>query len=313
MALVALTGASGFVGGHVLDGLVAAGCRVRALARRPDPSLAARPGVEPVLGSLGDAAGIEVLVRGADAVVHVAGAIHAPDRAAFLAANAAGAARVAEAAARAGCPLLVHVSSLAARAPGLSAYAESKALGEQEALRRGDRLRVAVVRPPAVYGPGDRATLPLLRGLARGWLAAPAAPRHARFSLLHARDLAALVVRLIDAHLASGTVVEPDDGTDGGYGWADLARLASDALGRKVRLVRVPRPALELLARLAERRAASVGTPPPVSRAKVAELFHPDWVCRRGTLAGLDGWRPEVGFARGLPATLCWYRQAGWL
>jgi nucleoside-diphosphate-sugar epimerase len=205
------------------------------------------------------------------------------------------------------------VSSLAARAPDLSPYAESKALGEREALRQAGRLEVVVVRPPAVYGPGDRATLPIMRSLAAGLLLAPR-QAGARFSLLHAGDLAGLLAKLAAAGTgpASGTVLEPDDGRDRGYSWAELAGLASRHLGRKVRVVAVPRAVASLAAAAAE-RCAGAGRPPLLSRVKVAELFHPDWICDPASLEAWGGWSPGTDFARGLPATLAWYRHAGWL
>lgn len=311
MPLLALTGATGFIGRHAAIALAKAGWSVRALVRGSTAPDLADCRLETVRGSLGDAASLEVLVRGADVVLHLAGAVQARDRAAFFAANVAGAARMAQAAARQGCRRLVHVSSLAARAPDLSPYAETKALGEREAIGQAGQLQVLVVRPPAVYGPGDRATLPIMRSLARGLLLAPRRA-DAHFSLLYATDLAALLVRLADADLPSGTVLEPDDGRPGGYRWADLARLAGRSLGRKVRVVGVPRPAMALAALLAERRAGADEVP-LVSRAKVAELFHPDWVCDGGSLRDWSGWSPTTDFARGLPATLAWYRGAGWM
>jgi nucleoside-diphosphate-sugar epimerase len=309
--VVALTGATGFVGRHVATALLGSGRQVRALARRADAELAAA-GVRLVPGSLADAAALAELVQGADAVVHVAGAIQAPDRAAFLAANATGSAMVAAAAAQQPGRRLIHVSSLAAREPGLSFYAETKALGEAEALQRADRLQVAVVRPPAVYGPGDRATLPIIQGLDRGWLPVPRSAA-ARFSLLEVADLAALVLNLLDAPPPSGTVLEPDDGRTGGYGWADLAAIAEARLKRRVRLVRLPRAPLAAAAGWSERYAAARGRMPLLSRGKVAELFHHDWVCDRRSLEAVPGWQPQVGFAQGLVATLAWYREAGWL
>jgi nucleoside-diphosphate-sugar epimerase len=311
-ATVALTGATGFVGRATVAALLAAGCSVRALARRHDDGLAAT-GVVLVRGSLADEPALRELLRGADAVLHIAGAIQAPDRAGFLAANVAGTARLAEAAASMlpGRPFL-HVSSLAARAPGISPYAESKALGEQEALAHAGRLGVVVVRPPAVWGPGDRATLPIIQGLGRGWLVAPAGGE-ARFSLVHVQDLARLLVMALAAGLPSGSVLEPDDARLGGYGWRDMAAIAERELGRRVRLIALPRAPLSLAAGLAERYARARGQMPPLTRGKVAELFHRDWVCDPRTMAALPGWRPEIDFARGLPATLAWYREAGWL
>jgi nucleoside-diphosphate-sugar epimerase len=312
MPLAALTGATGFVGRHVLVALREAGWNVRVLTRRPAADDLLGAGVEPVRGSLDDTASLAALAADADAVIHVAGAIQAPDRVAFLAANSEGTRCVAAAAAARPGTRFLYLSSLAARAPFVSAYAESKALGEQEARRWQDTLRVAIVRPPAVYGPGDRATLPLVRSLAQGWLVAPRV-EGLRFSLLFVRDLSALVVTLLETDLPTGTVLEPSDGKPGGYSWPELAALAGRELGRKVRVVGVPRGPFDLLARLAELQARATGRSAVLSRLKVAELFHADWVSDPATLASLRGWEPHVDFARGLPLTLAWYREAGWL
>lgn len=310
MTCVALTGGTGFVGSHLLTGLLADGHAVRALTRRPSAALD-RPGVVPVPGALADGASLERLVAGAGTVIHVAGLIQAPSRAAFRAANAEASGALAAAARAAGCKHFVLVSSLAAREPDISPYAESKALGEAMVREAAGPMPVAIVRPPAVWGPGDRATLPLLQGLARGWLLAPG-PAAARFSLIHVTDLAHLLRRLAATEAAlPTTALEPDDGRAGGYGWRDLARLAEPVVGRKVRVVPVRRALLALVAGIGERLAGLTGKPPLLTRDKVAELVHPDWVCRPAAM--LPGWRPGIDFAGGLPATLAWYRAAGWL
>jgi nucleoside-diphosphate-sugar epimerase len=313
MSTVAVTGATGFVGRHTVAALREVGHEVRALARRDDAALAAT-GATVVRGALESEASLRELVHGAEVVVHLAGAIRAPDRAAFLAVNAGGAERVAEAAASLPGRRLVHLSSLAARQPGLSPYAESKAAGERAALSRADRLGgVVVVRPPAVYGPGDRATLPILQSLARGWLLAPANRAAARFSLLFAADLGHLIAALVASPPPTGATLEPDDGRPGGYAWRDLAAIAQERLARRVRTVGVPKPALAVAAKLAERYTALGARFPLPSSGKVEELFHDDWVSDARTLAGVPGWRPRTGFADGLPLTLDWYRRAGWL
>ena len=307
-ACVAITGGTGFVGRHVAAALCEAGYGVRSLSRSgvaPAP-----PGLTLVAGALESEASLRALVQGAQAVVHIAGAIRAVDRAGFQAVNAGGSARVA-AAAEPG-RMLIQVSSLAARAPGLSDYAASKADGEQAVLRHVDRMTVVVVRPPAVYGPHDRSTLPILRGLDRGWLLHPAG-RSARFSMLYASDLAALIVALLANPPGSGTIVEPDDGRGGGYAWSELAGIAAAKLARPVRAVGVPQRPLTMLAGLSERVAVATGRQPFLSRGKVRELFHPDWVCGPSGMASVAGWQPRTRFEDGLPATLGWYRAAGWL
>lgn len=284
---------------------------MRALVRRrgavPD-----RDGVSVVPGSLEDDDSLVELLRGVDAVVHAAGVVKASCRSAYRAANADGTARLARQAADSGCQSFVLVSSLAARQPGLSCYAESKAMGEHAALRHADRLALTIVRPPAVYGPGDRSTLPVFRGLSRGWLPAPAGVA-ARFSLLFVTDLAQLVPTLLDPPGPSGVVLEPDDGRAGGYGWRDLAITAEAVLGRRVRLVELPKRPLAALGGLLELSAWASGRSPALSRDKVEELFHPDWVCDARGLATVPGWQPAVGLGEGLRSALAWYRDEGWL
>ena len=111
----------------------------------------------------------------------------------------------------------------------------------------------------------------------------------------------------------SGTILEPDDGTPGGYGWAELAAIAGERLRRKVRLVSLPRGPTSVAAWLAEQYGRRSGQPPILSRGKVAELYHGDWVSDTRGVAAVAGWQPRVRFGDGLVASLAWYRAAGWL
>ena len=113
---LAITGGTGFVGGHLID-LAPAGHSVRALTRRAQPD---REGVTWVPGALDTPQSLDTLVDGTDVVLHVAGVVNAPDRAGFVAGNITGTRAVVEAAERAGIARFVHVSSLAAREPDLS-------------------------------------------------------------------------------------------------------------------------------------------------------------------------------------------------
>ena len=303
---IALTGATGFIGRHLALALAAAGNSVRALVRRDEPRLAER-GIELWRGDLG--ADLEGFVSDSPNVIHVAGAIRARDRGQFHEINAQGADRLARAT-RTGARFVL-ISSLAARHPGVSDYAASKAAGEQLVLAQAGRLAVTVIRPPAVYGPEDRATLPLLRGLARGILLHPAVD--ARFSLLYAPDLVRLTLSVLADPPPDGTILEPDDGTPAGYGWSDLAAIAAARLARRVRRIGVPRAPLAWAAGLAEWRGRWAGEPPILSRGKVAELYHRDWVSDTQATAALPHWQPKVRFGDGLVASLDWYRKAGWL
>lgn len=309
--LVAVTGGTGFIGRCIVQRLLQDGWRVRALARRSDAGLR-DAGVEVVRGSLEDPARLQALVGSANAVVHCAGAIRAHSKEAFVQVNRDGTLRLAEAVvAQPRPPRLLLMSSLAARAPEVSVYAATKRMAE-DAVRctLRDPAEFCILRPPAVYGPGDRATLPIFRQIQKGLLLVPAAD--ARFSLLYVEDLAEIVARLLDASRWNGELIEPDDGC-GGYCWRDLARIAGDHLHRRVRTVPVPWLALWLPAALAQVMGTVLRRAPMMTLGKLRELYHADWVCE-GTSVTLSSAAPaRVAFDNGFATTLAWYKQRGWL
>ena len=237
--LVALTGASGFVGRALAVDLVRRGWRVRALVRCPR-SLSDLSGIEVVPGSLEDPESLRRLVADAATVVHCAGAIKARNTREFYDVNAAGTARLADIAAESAAPpRFLLISSLAAREPDLNAYADSKRRAEEELVRHRSDLSYCIVRPPAVYGPGDRETLELFRQFVRGFALVPAGSK-GRFSLIFIDDLAEVVAKLLDTPAWAGSIIEVDDGLEGGYSWRDVAAIAGEHLGRPVRCIGVP-------------------------------------------------------------------------
>ena len=311
MAVVALTGATGFIGGHLAAALHREGYAVRALARSPKPKLGGT-GVHIVQGSLDDEASLADLLRGVDSVVHAAGVLQAPCQAAYRQVNVNGTACLARLAAERDARHFLLISSIAARQPRLSRYAESKAMAEAAVLRFSDRLALTIVRPPAVYGPGDRMILPVIDRLSRGWLLAPA-DSAARFSLIYVSDLVELILTLLAPTAPRHVVLEPDDGRVNGYAWRDLATIAEASLGRRVRVVGLQRGPLLALASVLEGYARLRGQHSPLSRDKVKELFYPDWVCDTRSLVIVPAWRPITELGLGLQNTLSWYRSAGWL
>lgn len=310
--VVALTGATGFIGRALLPALVAADWKVKALVRRPDPELEAE-GAELITGSLERESSLRDLIAGADVVVHLAGAIKARSRAEFQEINAAGTAGlVATAAAAARKPRFLLVSSLAAREPGLSDYGASKRQAEAEMARHGAGLEWVALRPPAVYGPGDRATLTLFRQFSRGQAFLPRPPDK-RVSLLYVEDLVEAVLHLLQRSGWQGEVIELDDGRPEGYAWTDLAAIASAHLDRPVAMRTIPRGLLWLPALANEVLSPLLGRAPMLTRGKLRELFHQDWVSRRQTGSPLNGWQGKVTFEQGFPRTMAWYKDRGWL
>lgn len=297
---IAVTGGTGFVGSRLIALLADAGHEVRALTRRPMEDEA---GLSWIPGSLEDQPALDRLVEGADALIHVAGIINA-DEAGFEAGNVQGTAAVTEAAKTQEVRRLVHVSSLAAREPQLSRYGASKA--RSEAVVRNSGLDYAIVRPPAVYGPGDRETLELFRMAARGLILLPPA---GRLSLIHADDLARLLLALAVAENPP-EVIEPDDGRPGGWTHRELARALGDALGKSALALSMPRAAVRLgalLDGLVRRDRAKL------TRDRAAYFCHPDWVVNPALAPPRKLWAPAIDTDAGLRTTAEWYRSHQWL
>ncbi len=302
---IAITGATGFAGRHAVAALLAAGHRVKALVR--NPATASLPSeVEPVHGDIFASDALERLLDGADAVVHLAGVLAANHPHDYFRVNAHGTVALAEAASRAGTKRFVHISSLAARELALSPYAASKRAGEDAISALAGKLNAAIIRPPAVYGPGDRGTLPLIKELTRPVAAIPS-PSDSRFSLIHGADLARIISRAVEGDETG--IHEVSDGKAGGYSWAELIRIAEAAGGRRIRPVFLPAAVPFAVALAAEALARVTGKPGMVNRGKVRELYHRDWVSREGSLSLPD----PITFAQGFAETVSWYRDAGWL
>jgi nucleoside-diphosphate-sugar epimerase len=299
---IAVTGGTGFVGSHLIDAALAAGHQVTALTRREQQD---RPGVTWVGGGLDDRDALRRLVADADAIIHVAGVINAPDAASFDKGNVGGTLAMLAAGTAGGVGRFVHVSSLAAREPKLSLYGGSKA--RSEALVRDSGLEWAIVRPPAVYGPGDKETLELFRMARLGLMLMP--PR-GRLSLIHVRDLCALLLALTGPGAPSNILIEPDDGKPGGWTHRQFARALGGAVGTRPAIVSSPGFLLRLAAR-ADQMVRGPRAKLTVDRA--AYFSHKNWVAdpRLGPPPGL--WQPEIAAGPGLKETADWYRAQGWL
>ncbi len=318
-----VTGATGFVGGHLVETLQARGDDVTALVRSLDKAKdLQRRGVRLVSGTLDDSHALQAALTDADIVFHVAGLTAARSEAEFLATNRDGTARLVAAAERAGGPRFVLISSLAAGGPApngqpldgseppnpVTRYGRSKLAAED--VVRASRLPWTIIRPPAVYGPGDREMYRVFRAAALG-LAPVFGAGTQRLSLVYGPDLAAAIA-----------AVGACPGTADGVYYAchpevltsrELVTLAAAALGRRVRIVGLPEPlargilwATDTAARLANRATV-------LSLDKAAEFFAPAWLADPAPLTRATGWTAAHPFREGARLTVEWYRARGWL
>jgi nucleoside-diphosphate-sugar epimerase len=253
-------------------------------------------------GSLSDDQALSRFAANCDAVVHAAGAVRGNSQGDFDRVNVAGTAAVLAALrAQARRPRLLLLSSLAAREPQLSWYSHSKREGEKLLEQAGD-LEWTILRPPAVYGPGDREMLPIFQTMRRGIALVPGSP-DARTSLIHVSDLVAAIIDCLRNPGATGQTLALCDGKPGGYNWREMADIAAQHWSRPVRIWPVPHWLLDGIATLNSATAGITGRSPMLTPPKLRELRHEDWVVDNIAITAATGWTPSVGLNSGL-ATL---------
>jgi len=251
---------------------------------------------EQVPGDLADADALAGAVAGCGAVIYCAGSVRGRAAADFSAANVKGVKSMSQALrGMQNPPPLLLISSLAASRPELSDYSRSKREGE-EVLRDDPGFPWTIIRPPAVYGPGDREMLPVLK-MARRGLLAHAGPASQKLSLLHVDDLVEAVLSWL---AAPGPCLRQtyaiDDGTPGGYDWKAIGEAVN---GGSFRLLGVPRFLLQGAARLNLLFSSLFGYAPMLSPGKVRELVQPDWLCDNTAFTRATGWQPRLNLQRG--------------
>jgi len=334
---VLVTGANGFIGSHLVRRLTERHCQVWCLVRANSRIGELRSlGVQLLIGDVTDQASVaKALAQShADTVFHLAGLVKTLHRADFTRVNAGGVETIAAACAnRAGPPVLVVVSSLSAAGPcaggqlrresdiptPVSSYGRSKLAGEQAAATYAAAVPISIVRPPIVFGPGDRGVLEMFRPIARwGLHVVPGHDNH-RFSLIHVDDLVAGM--LLAA--AKGERL-PDHGSPG-QGvyflaaedhptYAQLGQAIAMALGQKPPfLLRLPAPLLRLVGIAANAVAHLRRHPGWINRDKITEALAGSWACSSAKARAHLGWSPAAVLADRLHETAQWYRQAGWL
>jgi nucleoside-diphosphate-sugar epimerase len=275
-----------------------------------------------VPGDLEDEAALEALVDGRERVFHVAGIIAARSHDEFLRVNRDGTARLARAAARARVARLVFVSSLAVTGPSrpgevrleesgdgpVTAYGRSKQAGERAARETG--VPLTIVRPSAVYGPGDRSFLPLFRAAARG-IVPLLGDGSQELTLLHVRDLASALVAAGESPATLERTYHAGHPTP--VTQRALVAAIGRAVGREARPVCIPAAVVRPLLGVAGRVSRALGRAPLLDGDKAHELLASGWVSSSEALRRDAGWVARIPLDEGLAETARSYREAGWL
>ena len=316
-SIVAVTGATGFIGRHVTADLLARGFAVRAVVR-PESAQDVPAGATIVRAAL-EVASLRGAFADVDTVVHLAGVVSALDSSAYRAVNVEGTRAVARAANSAGARV-VHISSLAAAgaAPVASPrseedppdprtpYGRSKLEGEQ-ILQAQPALRWIILRPGVVYGPGDRAMLPLFKLASHGWL--PLVGRtDAAYTFVHVNDvvrtIGAAVEASIDREILFVGHPRPVTGRE-------ILEATRRAIGGPATIVPIPQLITRLAAAACDLAGRVIGRPLPLNRWRYVELSAEGFVCRVDRLRERLGIVAALDLGEGLADTARWYRRAG--
>ena len=312
--IVAITGATGFLGRYIVRAFAGSGWRVRILARQPidHPQLAGLQ-LEVVLGDLSNRQALRALVNEADVIVHAAGLIKARTPAAFEAVNVGGTANLAHAIEERGSiARVLLVSSMAAREPELSTYARTKRAAEQllrTLLNR--RSQLTIVRPCAIYGPWDRETLTIFRAVQYHIFLRPRIA-HGRIAVIHAVDAAAAIAVLCEQNSCHSLFELTDERTQG-YSWDEIVGTAETAMNSKALVIPLPGPAVRAAAAVSLAAAKLLRRTPMFTPEKAREILHADWGSKAESQPPRSLWRPEIGLAQGFCDTVSWYRDRHWL
>jgi len=321
-----VTGATGFIGSHIAEKLLAQGWDVDVLVRAPDrPSwLDLIPKANKVPGSLDNVAALERAVERAELIIHSAGRVQARSEGEYDATNVDGTCNLLEAARRSAAKLtrFVHISSQAAGGPStngrfvtendppgpITPYGRSKLSSERVVQEFGKDVPFTIIRPPAVYGPRDRGVYLYFKLAANGFVPVVGSPQR-QVSLVHVHDLVAGTLSAAGSAQAAGETYYL---TSGHWNWEELSSGVIRAVGRG-RKVRLPAFVLSVVSAILHTAAGVLGKAVVLDRHKAREILQAAWLCSHAKASEHFGYTPAYDLDRGMQETARWYREQGWI
>ncbi len=271
------------------------------LARNPDKlkQFSDLP-LDIVHGALEDTEKLDAFASNVDVIIHCAGSVRGLTLSDFAPANVEAVSNLVNAQLRgSNNPRFLLISSLAARMPELSDYANSKRQGEETLKTYTSKVNWTIIRPAAIYGDGDREMKPLLDLLRKG-ICLQMSHAGSHFSLVHVNDIARAVLQWLNNGTANHEIIELDDGFSGGYSWIQISEIASRVFQRPVRRIQLPTFILQTLARLSASIAMATRLNPMLTPGKARELSWHDWVCQKQPNVYIEHWHPTLQFEQGL-------------
>jgi nucleoside-diphosphate-sugar epimerase len=325
MKTVLVTGASGFIGGHIVQALRARNIVVRCLVRRS--SRLNFLGLDPSQIAWGDLKGPDTLrnaLPGIDAIIHCAGLTKARSRAEYFSVNAEGSWNLYSVCAQHKGQLakIIHISSLAAFGPGIdeqpiaeesprhpvSDYGESKLAGQLAAEQYMSELPVSIVIPPAVYGAGDEDFRVFFRWILRGFVPILGKSPHL-LSLIYVKDLTEAILQILFDKRTVGKSYHINDGNS--YTWMNVADAVGAAVKRKPVPIHLPLWTAGMLGMIGDFRTKLSGKPRLITSDKINEFLQTSWISSSRRIREDLGFLPQYSLESGMRETFDWYKANG--
>lgn len=304
--IAAITGATGFVGKHLVTALITQGYQIKALTRRPQPKT---DHIDWITGDLEDKAALARLMEDADVVFHLAGLVKAKSTEDFNRVNSYSVETLLNVLNQSSAkPHFILLSSLAARERYLSSYAESKRRGEEILIEQAANLPWTILRPPGIYGPEDKETHKIFKAISARIAPLPGKSDN-RASWIYAPDLADAMIVVAGNSNCFGHILDVDDGAKDGYSNQEMYDTASDILGVKPIQIIIPKSILKFFAHFNVLFSTIFRYTPMVTPEKVNELCYPDWICRGPHVMKMTGWKAKTNLKQGFRKTLKWYKE----
>ncbi len=322
---VLVTGANGFIGARLCRQLAADGYAIRILCRKTsDLSLLKDIQYTKSIGDITNPESLIPAVIGVDYIIHSAGLIKAKNQAAYFRVNQTGTANLLNAVKNnnLGLEKFVLISSVAAAGPAdqiprketdrcqpLTTYGRSKLAGEDAARPFFDLIPITILRPPAVYGPGDKAILTLFDLANKGFKPYMAGGNN-RIQMVYVDDLCRAIQIGMESDKSRGQTYFIADSQ--AYSVRELLNIMGQLLGKKGIGIYIPLWLLRIIALLSEGFFRMIGQTPLFSREKVRELTA-NWLLDVSHARDQIGFETEFDFISGATEAIAWYRKEGWL
>jgi nucleoside-diphosphate-sugar epimerase len=324
---ILITGATGFVGSHVAERLLADGHKVRALVRgSSDLKWLRGLDIETVKGNMLDPSSLKDAMQGIEAIVHIAGVTASNTKQGFIEGNITATRGLLEAA-KLYAPNLqrfIHISSQTAGGPSpenilrtedmpprpLTTYGKSKLGAEQAVMEYYDVFPGTILRLPVIYGPRDSAVHTFFQAISRG--IKPLIGFSDKYvNLLHVSDIAESISLALSNDVSKNRLYNV--GAPDHKNWRELSDITARIMGKRGFFVNVPHTLVTIIAGLSEGASRFKTKPSVLNWEKRLDITEPRWTIDTGRIQNELGFIPKVSVDEGFRDTIEWYKKEGWL